>query len=52
MDVYAVSVVVAELDVSAHYRTSGGEVFFSLVEIIVVVALSLRAPVNAMVEVT
>ena len=49
---YAVSVEVAELDVSAHHRSNGREVFFLLVEIIVVVALSLRAPVNTMVDVT
>ena len=51
MDVYAVSVEVAELDVSAQYRANG-EVSFLLVEIKVVVAVSLRASVNAIVEVT
>ena len=51
MDVDAVSVKVAELGVSAWREYNSGGISFILVETMVVVALDLRAPVDAMVEV-
>jgi hypothetical protein len=51
VDVDAVSVKVAELGISAQCECNGGEVSFLLVDKTVVVALNLRAPVDAMVEV-